>query len=159
MLLSEVIEPVFVNDTKHIGSYNELTAGKLNLPQKKLRICFDLDNTLVTYPENPDDYSTVKPIHKNISLLNNLKDAGHEIIIYTARRMTTHNNNIGKVIKDIALTTINTLETLNVQYDELIFGKQIIIINEINNMICFISFFLNLVVVLYLISTTTTTQN
>lgn len=125
MLLSEVIMPVFINNTKHIGSYNELTADKLNLPQKKLRICFDLDNTLVTYPEIPDDYSTVKPIHKNISLLNNLKEAGHEIIIYTARRMTTHNNNIGRVIKDIALTTINTLDGLNIQYDELIFGKPI----------------------------------
>jgi len=125
MFLSEVIMPVFVNNTKHIGSYNELTADKLNLPKKKLRICFDLDNTLVTYPEIPNDYSTVKPIYKNINLLNNLKEAGHEIIIYTARRMTTHNNNIGRVIKDIALTTINTLDTLNIQYDELIFGKPI----------------------------------
>lgn len=125
MLLSEVVVPVLVNNTKHIGSYNELTADKLNLPQKKLRICFDLDNTLVTYPEIPDDYRTVKPIYKNINLLKNLKEAGHEIIIYTARRMTTHNNNIGRVIKDIALTTINTLDGLNIQYDELIFGKPI----------------------------------
>jgi len=125
MLSHEVIVPVLVNNTKHIGSYNELTADKLNLPQKKLRICFDLDNTLVTYPVIPDDYSTVKPIDKNINLLKNLKEAGHEIIIYTARRMTTHNNNIGRVIKDIALTTINTLDGLNIQYDELIFGKPI----------------------------------
>lgn len=34
----------------------------------KLRICFDLDNTLTTYPAIAGDYSTVKPIHKNISL-------------------------------------------------------------------------------------------
>jgi len=39
--------------------------------------------------------------------------------------MTTHNNNIGKVIKDIAVTTINNLEKFNIQYDELIFGKPI----------------------------------
>jgi hypothetical protein len=39
--------------------------------------------------------------------------------------MKTHNNNVGKVIKDIANVTINTLEKLNISYDELIFGKPI----------------------------------
>lgn len=91
----------------------------------KLRICFDLDNTLTTYPAIAGDYSTVKPIHKNISLLKKLKDDGHEIIIYTARRMKTHHGNIGKVIKDIAGITIDTLERFNIEYDELIFGKPI----------------------------------
>ena len=57
--------------------------------------------------------------------MNNLKNDGHEIIIYTARRMATHKGNIGKVIKDIATVTINTLEKLDIQYDELIFGKPI----------------------------------
>ena len=60
----------------------------------ELRVCFDLDNTLVTYPTIPGDYSTVKPIEKNIKLLNDLKNDGHEIIIHTARRMSTHKNNI-----------------------------------------------------------------
>jgi hypothetical protein len=119
----EPVIPVLIQNTKHIGSYNELTADKLNLPKKHLRICFDLDNTLVTYPEVPNDYSTVKPIVKNIDLLRQFKDQGHEIIIYTARRMATHNHNVGKVIKDIALTTIEKLEELNIEYDELIFGK------------------------------------
>ena len=91
----------------------------------KLRICFDLDNTLTTYPAIAGDYSTVKPIHKNISLLKKLKDDGHEIIIYTARRMKTHHGNIGKVIKDIACITMDTLEKFNIEYDELIFGKPI----------------------------------
>jgi hypothetical protein len=39
--------------------------------------------------------------------------------------MKTHKNNIGKVIKDIALVTIQTLERFNIEYDELIFGKPI----------------------------------
>uniref|UniRef100_A0A6C0B873 Nucleotidyl transferase domain-containing protein n=1 Tax=viral metagenome TaxID=1070528 RepID=A0A6C0B873_9ZZZZ len=119
----EKVVPVFINNTKHIGSYNELTADKLDLPKKKLRICFDLDNTLVTYPVIPNDYSTVKPIPKNILLLKQFKEDGHEIIIYTARRMATHNHNIGKVIKDIALNTIQKLEEFDIEYDELIFGK------------------------------------
>jgi len=120
---NENIEPYFIEKTEHIGVYKESFNNKLT--KEKLRICFDLDNTLVTYPTIVGDYSTVKPITKNITLLKNLKDDGHEIIIYTARRMKTHNGNIGKVIKDIASVTIDTLERLNIDYDELIFGKPI----------------------------------
>jgi capsule biosynthesis phosphatase len=112
------IKPVPIQYTKLIDTENKLTA-------KPLRICFDLDNTLVTNPLIPDDYSTVNPLQKNIALLQHLKKLGHEIIIYTARRMKTHKNNIGKVIKDIALVTIQTLERFNIEYDELIFGKPI----------------------------------
>jgi capsule biosynthesis phosphatase len=90
-----------------------------------MRICFDLDNTLVTYPETPGNYSTVKPIQKMIDLLLFLKKQGHEIIIYTARRMETHKSNIGKVLKDIALVTFATLDKFGILYDEIIFGKPI----------------------------------
>ena len=121
---SNIIETFYIKKTQHISSF-KLTDISVDVKKPKLRICFDLDNTLVTYPTIINDYNSVKPIEKNINLLNFLKDQGHEIIIYTARRMTTHNNNIGKVIKDIALTTINNLEKFNIQYDELIFGKPI----------------------------------
>ena len=119
------ITPFHIEKTKHIGSFNEIFNNKDIVTKSKLRVCFDLDNTLVTNPTIANDYSTVKPIVKNIQLLNYLKNDGHEIIIYTARRMTTHKGNIGKVIKDIASVTINTLEKLDIHYDELIFGKPI----------------------------------
>jgi capsule biosynthesis phosphatase len=122
---NETIEPFHIERTKHIGSYDEIIHENNSVQKEKLRICFDLDNTLVTYPTIPNDYSSVKPIVKNIQLLHNLKNNGHEIIIYTARRMVTHKNNIGKVIKDIALVTINSLEKYGIPYDELIFGKPI----------------------------------
>ena len=125
ILEKDTISPVYIEKTQHIGSYNELVNHLLDIPKPKLRICFDLDNTLVTYPTIVNDYTSVKPIAKNIDLLNMFKGQGHDIIIYTARRMTTHNNNVGKVIKDIALTTINTLEKFDIPYDELIFGKPI----------------------------------
>ena len=115
-----VVTPVPIHYTKLIQSQNNN-----QLLNKPLRICFDLDNTLVTNPTIAGDYSTVKPIHKMISLLHFLKKNGHEIIIYTARRMKTHHNNVGKVIKDIALVTLQTLEQYNIEYDELIFGKPI----------------------------------
>lgn len=89
----------------------------------KVRICFDLDNTLVTFPKIKNDYSSVEPIHKNIEYLKFLKDRGNYIIIYTARRMKTHNGNVGKIIPDISGVTIETLKKFDIPYDELHFGK------------------------------------
>jgi len=127
MLISkgDKIIPIKIHSTTHLGTYDEMFENIANLKLKKLRICFDLDNTLVTYPSSPGDYSTVKPIAKNIKLLQFLKTQGHEIIIYTARRMQTHSSNVGKVMKDIAMVTLQTLDDLNIIYDEIIFGKPI----------------------------------
>lgn len=129
MLLDNLpITPIHIQETRHVGTLEEI---KQSLPHldlshsKRLRICFDLDNTLVSYPSVPGDYTTVRPIVANIQLLNRLKKAGHEIIIYTARRMATHKHNIGKVMKDIALITLESLEMLGIEYDEIIFGKPI----------------------------------
>ena len=41
------------------------------------RICFDLDNTLVTFPKVDGDYSTVEPIQNNIDAVRYLYDMGH----------------------------------------------------------------------------------
>jgi len=120
----EPIQPIYVNETKHLGTYQEIEQSPV-ISTKKMRICFDLDNTLVTYPEIPGDYSTVKPIKKMIDLLHFFKKQGHEIIIYTARRMETHKSNVGKVLKDIAIVTFSTLEKFDIEYDEIIFGKPI----------------------------------
>jgi len=90
---------------------------------EKSRICFDLDNTLVTFPKISKDYTTVEPIQKNIDYLNFLRDKGNYIIIYTARRMKTHSGNVGKCISDIGKITIETLEKFGIKYDELHFGK------------------------------------
>ena len=90
---------------------------------KKYRICFDFDNTLVTYPTVTADYSTVKPIQQNIDYLNFLKSLGCTIIIYTARRMKTHGGNVGKILKDVGAVTLNTLDKFNIEYDEIYFGK------------------------------------
>lgn len=90
---------------------------------KHKRICFDLDNTLVTYPTIKGDYTTVKPIDKNISFLKYLKSFGNTIIIYTARRMKTHSGNIGKINSDIGKITFDTLDKFKIPYDEIYFGK------------------------------------
>lgn len=90
---------------------------------QKRRFCFDLDNTLVTYPTIDGDYSTCLPIEATIELVQGLKTMGHTIIIHTARRMRTHSGNVGSVIADIGDVTISTLEKFSIPYDELVFGK------------------------------------
>jgi capsule biosynthesis phosphatase len=89
----------------------------------ELRVCFDLDNTLVTHPTIPGDYSSVLPIQRNIDYLKLLKSLGHTIIIYTARRMKTHKGNTGVIIADIGKVTFESLDKFNIPYDEIYFGK------------------------------------
>jgi capsule biosynthesis phosphatase len=90
---------------------------------KEMRICFDLDNTLVTFPKITGDYKSVQPITRNIEYLRYLKSFGHIIIIYTARRMKTHQGNTGKLMADIGRITFDTLEKFDIPYDEIYFGK------------------------------------
>ncbi len=108
---------IFCNNFPRINALNNNNMLKIK------RYCFDLDNTLVTYPLVKDDYTTVEPIDKNIKMLRYLKKIGNIIIIYTARRMKTHNGNEGKVLKDIAKITFDTLEKFDIPYDEIYFGK------------------------------------
>jgi len=91
--------------------------------QEELRICFDLDNTLVTYPIISGDYTSVLPIQRNIDYLKFLKSLGHTIIIYTARRMKTHKGNVGNILADIGRITFDTLDRFDIPYDEIYFGK------------------------------------
>lgn len=90
---------------------------------KPRRFCFDLDSTLVTVPEVIGDYTTCKPIHHNVELVRDLKRAGHTIIIQTARRMKTHDGNIGAVLADIGIITLESLKKFEIPYDEIHFGK------------------------------------
>jgi len=88
-----------------------------------MRFCFDIDNTLVTHPTVPNDYSTVQAIPRVINYLRHLKSLGHTIILYTARRMRTHQGNIGKINADVAKITFETLDKFSIPYDEIYFGK------------------------------------
>lgn len=114
-----------INDFICLGTPNQLKTFSSNLNQsnEKYRFCFDLDNTLVTYPEISGDYSSVKPLSNTINFLNFLHSLGHTIIIHTARRMRTHGGNVGKVQVDIGMITIETLNKFGIKYDELYFGK------------------------------------
>ncbi len=121
---SEPVKGVhFEGEIYHIGSRSELEHCWSHIEKKQMTICFDLDNTLVTYPSIPGDYTTVKPITKMVDLARRLKSEGHTIIIHTARRMATHHNNVEAVIRDVGALTVKSLQDLGIPYDELKFGK------------------------------------
>lgn len=107
----------FYNNIPNISC---LTGDHIN---EQLRFCFDLDNTLVTYPRIPNDYTSVLPIDTNIRFLKYLKNFGHTIIIHTARRMKTHQRNQGALLADIGKITFETLDKFEIPYDEIYFGK------------------------------------
>jgi capsule biosynthesis phosphatase len=106
-----------------LGTPNDILRNINKIPLKKLRIVFDLDNTILSYPTQYKDYSSVKPIQHIRNLIQLLKSKGHEIIIYTARKMVTCNDNVGKIIKAVGQTTLQSLDQLDIPYDELYFGK------------------------------------
>lgn len=127
ILLEKKIK-VLANEIKKfycLGTPNQLKSfsSSLNNDTQKYRFCFDLDNTLVTYPEVYGDYTSVKPIQKVINFVKYIHSLGHTVIIHTARRMKTHIGNIGKVNADIAKITLDTLQKFNIPYDEIYFGK------------------------------------
>lgn len=99
------------------------TVNSIKLDVNNIRVCFDLDNTLVTTPLIANDYTTVMPIRNMINYLCYLKKMGITIIIYTARRMLTHSGNQGKVLADIGTITFDTLKKFNIPFDEIYFGK------------------------------------
>lgn len=119
------IKSKYVEDFICLGTPELLKVAsfKIKNNDSRIRFCFDLDNTLVTYPKTKGDYSTVQAIQKNINLLNFLHSLGHTIIIHTARRMKTHGGNVGRVVSDIAEVTLDTLKKFNINFDEIYFGK------------------------------------
>ncbi|PVH80524.1 capsule biosynthesis phosphatase [Cadophora sp. DSE1049] len=101
----------------------QMKDGKRPNQVKKRRFCFDLDMTLVGVPAVSGDYSTCPPIWKNIRLVQQLHKAGHYIIIQTARRMRTHNGNVGAILKDVGVVTFQQLARYEIPFHDIHFGK------------------------------------
>ena len=88
-----------------------------------MRICIDLDGVICQLKKEGQTYDQLEPVPGAIEKLKQLKEAGHYIIIQTARHMKTCEGNIGRVLARIGAATLNWLEKNNVPYDEIYFGK------------------------------------
>ena len=87
------------------------------------RFCFDLDGTLVTFPETPGDYRNAQPIVRNIRFVQYLHKQGHTIIIQTARKMLSSQHNAGQAARLAYQDVFATLEKYEIPFDEIYFGK------------------------------------
>jgi len=86
----------------------------------------DVDGTLCNAPLQEDgtfDYQNATPIAAVINRVNELYDAGHRIVLSTARGMRTHNGDVKKVNKYVRPTLEKWLADNGVQYHELRMGK------------------------------------
>jgi len=81
------------------------------------RFCFDLENTLVTAPKVPGDYSTCEPIMTNVNFVRSLSDMGHAIIVQST--VEAVHGRRGNVFHEV----VQMLEDLRIPHDEVHFGK------------------------------------
>ena len=106
-----------------IGTPEDIQTHYMQLVPHRRRICFDIDNTLFTLRSYGETYRDIHPIAKTVFLLRELKKLGHTIILYTARGMRTHQQNMGKSVAHVAQDTFSVLEKYDIPYDEIYFGK------------------------------------
>ena len=90
---------------------------------KKLRICIDLDGTLCEIRKEGQTYADVKVKEGASQRVKELRDAGHTIIINTARNLGSTGHNVGKALKNVGQITFEWLEKNGIEYDEIFFGK------------------------------------
>lgn len=94
------------------------------LPRPRpLRICVDVDGTLVSPPAVPGDYSTVRVYERVAASLRALKAAGHTVVLATARGMLSCGGNLGTLTPRVVPTLMATLAAADVPFDELHVGK------------------------------------
>ena len=83
--------------------------------------CFDLDNTLCH--TNGNDYISSNPDYDMIRRLNYLYDIGNEIVIFTARGMTTCKGDHHLVYNKYYELTKNQLDNWGIKYHRITLAK------------------------------------
>jgi capsule biosynthesis phosphatase len=83
-----------------------------------MRILLDLDGVIADIKTKDQKYSEVSAIKGAKEKIKKLREAGHYIIIYTARHMKTCDGNISKVLARVGLDTLKWLDDNGIQYDE-----------------------------------------
>ena len=87
------------------------------------RICIDLDGVIANLKKTGETYRDISPVPGAPEKLRELKKNGHYLIIQTARHLKTCGANTGLVNARIAKDTLNWLESHEIPFDEINFGK------------------------------------
>ena len=88
----------------------------------KKKICFEIDGVICKIRKD-NNYKKSQPIKKNIRFINNLKDKGFKIILFTSRFMGRTNENQRKAKSLGYKLTKDQLKRWGLSYDKLIMGK------------------------------------
>jgi capsule biosynthesis phosphatase len=88
-----------------------------------MRICLDLDGVIAEIRKETSTYSDVVPVEGAVEKIRDLRKAGHVVIIYTARHMKTSKGNVGLVLANQGLTTLEWLARHGIEFDEIYFEK------------------------------------
>ena len=88
-----------------------------------MRLCIDIDGTLCEIRQENQTYAEVQPLPAAVEKLRTLRQAGHYIILATARHMKTCDANVGMVIARQGKILLLWLEDHQIEYDEIWFGK------------------------------------
>lgn len=83
----------------------------------------DIDGTLCPIKKNGESYADLEPYAPMIKKLKEYQAKGFIILLYTARNMRTHDNNLGRINKHTVPVLFTWLEKWQIPYDEILFGK------------------------------------
>jgi len=92
-----------------------VAASSKAAPPTRRTLCVDIDGVLATTTVPPGRYPDAEPIHDAIAAVNGLFDAGHEIVLFTARGSSS-----GLDWQDV---TERQMREWGVRYHRLMFGK------------------------------------
>lgn len=88
-----------------------------------MRICIDLDGVVCKLKQPGQTYADLDPVPGAVERLRSLRQAGHYIILFTARHMKTCGANVGMVLARQGKMTLDWLERHGIEFDEIHFGK------------------------------------
>ena len=88
-----------------------------------MKICIDIDGVLCELRRPDQTYAEVRPLPGAVEKMKSLKQAGHYLILCTARHMATCNSNTGLVVARQGKTLLDWLAENEIPHDEIWFGK------------------------------------
>lgn len=105
--------------------------------ENNMRICIDLDGTICEIRQEGQSYADVAMKEDADIMIKKLHDAGHTIVIHTARNMGSTGHNVGKAVANIGMITLQWLKDHNIVYDEIFFGKPNADVTIDDRVVCF----------------------
>ena len=88
-----------------------------------LTFILDIDGTLCPIKQKEGRYEDLIPYTEIVERIQEYKQKGAKIILFTSRNMNSYKGNIGLINANTAKVLLQWLEKWNIPYDEIIYGK------------------------------------